>query len=622
MPSPAPPPSPNALGNAVAHFEASISAVSPQVLVEFATLREHFNVQTHRLIDLLAPHARLTVALAHATFDSASVSALHGVWKSWQVDAEQLYNSLGAAGLVSRQFLDLLRQLSDTGVSYVDALTALRRARASRKENKDKRSRVSVHRDWVPSDIVDAAKYLNVTLRPPRKRRRHDSTTASPPGPKRDRRSATPLAQGPDHSNSESGEAADGGNHGDARELGHNYGGAQKPRDIHGGTQERAHSHSGSPEPGEGNMEISGDESDARSIEHARATRPWLEDEDDDFTGLGGIGGLVSDEDPIDDNSTADDIGLPTPSSPQLPDVTAAVESQVHPTSSERSSVPIFSPAAPTAPPPPRIPGARQRAALSTHKDAGDTRPWDAELTRPMFDQLADGTWLGNTAIFSLLRLAAPSHVHIIDLGSRESFDHLPQYRLHSWQTTVIVPMHLKRWQHWVLLHLDTVEFRAHLYDSKQSLGACEGMARAASAVAKAAGMDWKERAWRFELQDTPQQTGVDDCGLYALITGLYLSVGETLNQALNAAAWRLILRCFVQGAPRDATDIALSLDLARCGPADTDEPELIQRHRQHSSACLPEQKKQAADATAELGKLKKYITEMEDEEHRGGESS
>lgn len=168
--------------------------------------------------------------------------------------------------------------------------------------------------------------------------------------------------------------------------------------------------------------------------------------------------------------------------------------------------------------------------------------------------QLGDGGCVGHGAIWALLELLASSpEMRVIDVayptGSWADWASLRRHEARPGVEHVLVPLHVPHARrHWVLLHFDLVSAHVTVFDSlleSRSSSRSDDYFEAARAIVQSLGLDWDGGAWDFEVdQRAPLQDDANSCGIFAVVTSVYIAAKEPIPSRINARIWRLIFRC------------------------------------------------------------------------------
>lgn len=117
--------------------------------------------------------------------------------------------------------------------------------------------------------------------------------------------------------------------------------------------------------------------------------------------------------------------------------------------------------------------------------------------------QLSGLNWMGNTAIFQVLKRFAPPNTAFFDLGdplaagSRTWGDWIKNRHYHVRDATnVFIPLHLRQQKHWILLHIDLTETRVTTYNSMKALKPYIDIHEASRAIVTSLGLQW-DTSWK-----------------------------------------------------------------------------------------------------------------------------
>ncbi|KAK7509159.1 uncharacterized protein IWZ02DRAFT_161955 [Phyllosticta citriasiana] len=181
---------------------------------------------------------------------------------------------------------------------------------------------------------------------------------------------------------------------------------------------------------------------------------------------------------------------------------------------------------------------------------ATDAPKWPPPYTEQIVQQLGPAKQLSHRSIWALVRLFQPlDHVCIVDVPLPS-----PNQTWEAWasqlhilrresNSMVLAPLHLAQRKHWVVLSLDLELCHASLFDSVSDDGTRKDVEVVAKAIVRALGLDWDEGKWKYQRNPkAPQQTNDYDCGIYVIITCLYLIARTDLPADIDGACWRHVL--------------------------------------------------------------------------------
>ncbi|KAL8713807.1 MAG: hypothetical protein Q9225_006710 [Loekoesia sp. 1 TL-2023] len=113
--------------------------------------------------------------------------------------------------------------------------------------------------------------------------------------------------------------------------------------------------------------------------------------------------------------------------------------------------------------------------------------------------------------------------------------------------SSILVPMHLPRKAHWILVKVDLPERQVHYYDSCQSEGEVSSFLRQRVDTLLQS-CQLSSREWKHTLAKSAQQSNAVDCGIYTMITMLYLVCDEDTPATYDIALWRSLISSMVSG--------------------------------------------------------------------------
>ncbi|KAJ9618033.1 hypothetical protein H2203_009307 [Taxawa tesnikishii (nom. ined.)] len=146
----------------VAQFETKTHEIALALDKEWKGVQVNLDSNAKDLFPKLQPSTQQYLAIAQAISGRISRFIDKLAKSPWKMRTENLVHHFGAGIFLSYDFFTELYGFASAAekkdLSWEEAWSALEHARIRRKENVDKRQRVSLQDDWTPSDVRDAMK--------------------------------------------------------------------------------------------------------------------------------------------------------------------------------------------------------------------------------------------------------------------------------------------------------------------------------------------------------------------------------------------------------------------------------------------------------------------------------
>ncbi|KAL1618422.1 hypothetical protein SLS56_010539 [Neofusicoccum ribis] len=469
--------------------------------------RQH-NIKPATLLARLRPETRKLIFIAEATFGRTR-TRIHSLATSpWKLGVDEILSAFDETVLSSEDFLSNLFDFSTSGASWEDAHMAIVQASESRRSGIGRRPGISLDRVFVPQDVRDAAAATTPDGVVFRKKTRSQpkKTKGKKAAEREERQEPSDIIDEPNMF------GADGFSDTDDQNS------ASKESSVAG--------------DGLSNFGDDGDVSfDDDEAPFLPVTQRHIEEPPEralrSFDLSRGHSGVQSVPFSVQPTPTAHSAANPSHSKPPVPD-------------------------APT----PQLSKDKLVDVTSTELRKTEGIPDEEAQVASALHQLSALNWMGNTAIFQVLKRFAPPNTAFFDLGdplaagSRTWDDWIENRHYHVRDATnVFIPLHLRQQKHWILLHIDLTEARVTTYNSMKALNPCIDIHEASRAIVTSLGLQW-DTSWKTcDAVQVLQQVDGDfvNCGVFVLIHCMYIAAKRNIPSQTDAGLWRFLFSAAVQ---------------------------------------------------------------------------